>query len=59
MLNRICFAVELACIAAGVVASLAIIWLPVASDVPFKAFLSIGVLFLAAAMVQSVNKWLN
>ena len=59
-LNRICFALCVACIVAASLTAFAMIWLPQAnSDTAWKALTSILVLFLASSAAAGVGRILT
>lgn len=55
-LNAICYAICIVCIVAGAVFSLALIWGDIENEFTWKGFLTIGVFFLGATFVLSLNK---
>ncbi len=59
MLNRICFTICMACLVIGVVAAIAIIWLPDAGEYAWKSFLTLGVLFGASSVTPKLAAMLR
>ena len=56
-LNKICFTVCIVCIVLGTVLGLAMIWGDLRSqEFVWKAWLTIGIFFLASALTLSVSK---
>ena len=59
-LNKMCFMVCIVCIVLGAALSLVMIWSEIRdNDFLWKSLLSLGVLFLAAAVTLSVSKTLG
>lgn len=59
-LNKICFTICIVCIVLGTVLSLAMIWGEIRDNTfVWKSWLTIGVLFLSAALTLSVSKTLG
>jgi hypothetical protein len=56
VLNRVCFTICIICIVAGTVFSLSMIWTPYESDVLWKAWATIAVLFFASAATLIVSR---
>ena len=56
-LNKICFTICIVCIVLGAVLGLAMVWSDLRShEFVWKAWVTIGILFLASAMTLSVSK---
>lgn len=55
-LNKICFTICIVCIAIGVVFGLALIWVTHSSEIAWKGFATVSVVFLGAALTLSVSK---
>ena len=58
-LNTICFAICIVCIVAGVVLSTSLIWSNLDDVLLWKALMTVGVFFFAAALTMSVNRMLD
>ena len=59
-LNKICFTICIVCIVLGTVLSLAMIWGEIRdNEFVWKSWLTIGVFFLASALMLSVSKTLG
>lgn len=56
VLNRVCWTICLVCIVTGAAFSLFMIWTPVESEILWKAWSSMGVLFFASAATLVVSK---
>jgi len=56
LLNRVCYIVSLACIMAGVVLAIVMIWGDLRDEMVWRSMMTVGVLFLASALTLSINR---
>lgn len=54
--NTACFTIAIVCIALGVLLGLAMVWIPMPDDVPFKAFVSLAIIGGGSSLAAGATK---